>query len=490
MPRPWMILFIAALAACRAPVSVGPPGVEPPGPAPRAEVWVDGSARVGGDGSRARPHRGLVEALAGAPRPATVRVAPGLYAGPFVLPPGVRVEGVGATTVLYVEGLGTVARAEGGAELVGLVLQGGAWGLEGAGPLRLEGVSFSGQREGAVRLTEGRLVARASRFEAGVSESVGLRLEGRVAAEVRDSAFAGPYRDAVRAEGGAEVLLEDVRFQGPVTAVRQEGGRTHLTRVSVEGGRGPAVWVVEGAVRLESVAVTGHEFGLATHGAEVEARDFTSVRAERAGLALVRTRGRLEGIVVRDSGRFGGLQLVDSEVSLTGFRVDGADAYGLHASRGRLTARDGVLTRLRSSEGVFGDGLHLRGVIAEVEGLTVRGAPGAGVLAAQGAEVRLRDVSLSGCQQAGVVVETLASVRADGVEVSGSAGPALAVLRDGVLQVDALTSRGAAEGLLWAECEGETRVRLGRFQAEDSRGLSGPCVERLESSPVAPVTRP
>jgi len=45
--------------------------------------------------------------------------------------------------------------------------------------------------------------------------------------------------------------------------------------------------------------------------------------------------------------------------------------------------------------------------------------------------------------------------------------------------VDLLTASELTEGLLWAECEGSARVRLGRVKSENRQGLSAPCVEQL-----------
>jgi hypothetical protein len=469
------VLALLVIAACRSPSPAPSPVQEPP-TAP-AEVWVDGARRESGDGSRERPLRTLGEALALRPVP-TVHLAPGLYAGPFALPQGARLVGTGPTTVLHGEGGGPVARAEAGATLERLAIQGGSWGVEAAGALRLEGVGFSGQREGAVRLTAGQLVARAVRFEASVSETVGLSLEGQATAEVKESTFTGPWRRAVRTSG-AQVLLEGVGFSGAVMALDQEGGRVRLRRVTVEGGRGPGLLVREGTLHAEETAVTGHEYGLASYGATLEVRGFTSVKAERAGLGLTRSTGRLEDLRVRESGSFGALQLIDSDLEVRGFRVDGANAYGVVATKGRLRARDGTITRLHSSEGFTGDGLHLRGVNADIEAVQVSDVPGAGVLAAQGAEVVLRDVTLLRCKHAGLLVESLGRVKAQGLEVRGTGGTALAILQDGDASVDVLTASELGEGLVWAECEGSTRVRLGRVKSEDRRGLSAPCVEQL-----------
>ncbi|MDY7229247.1 DUF1565 domain-containing protein [Hyalangium rubrum] len=469
------LLALLLIAACRA--STVPPSPIPEPAAGLSEVWVDGARGESGDGSRQRPFRTLGEALALRPPP-TVYVAAGLHEGPFVLPTGARLVGVGPSTVLYVEGREPVARIATGASLERLTIQGGGWGVEGAGAVRLEEVAFSGQREGAVRMTAGRLVAKESRFEASISETVGLALEGPVTAEVRESTFTGPFRRGVRV-AGAEALLEGVGFREAVMALDQEGGRVRLRRVSVEGGRGAGLLVRDGTLQVEEVTVTGHEYGLASHGAKLEVRGFTSVRAERAGLGLTRSTGLLEDLRVRESGSFGALQLVDSDLEVRGFRVDDVDGYGVAATKGKLRAREGNISRVRSSEGFTGDGLHLRGVEADIESVEVREAKGAGVLAAQGAEVTLRDVTLRGCENTGLLVESLARVKAQGLEVRGTKGTALAVLRDGEVSVDVLSASGLEEGLLWAECEGATRVRLGRLKTEDRRGLPAPCVETL-----------
>jgi hypothetical protein len=91
--------MILALCTCQraAPREALPPG------GTRTHVWVVAGRPVPGDGTRERPLHSLAEALA-RPGPLTVHLGGGTYLGPFTLPEGVRVEGLGSDSVLSVEG--------------------------------------------------------------------------------------------------------------------------------------------------------------------------------------------------------------------------------------------------------------------------------------------------------------------------------------------------------------------------------------------------
>jgi hypothetical protein len=472
-----MILFLTF------PVRASAGGVIAPAePSPPAEVWVDGSKKGRGDGSRARPFASLSEVLArglGGGAPVRVHLAPGRYAGPFVLPAGLELVGAGEGSVLHGEGTEPVIRAPGGIRLKGLALEGGSWGLEAGGPVRLEAVRFRGQGTGAVRVEAGHLTVVGGGFDAKGPGGGGVLLVGGSRAEVRGATFTGAFKRGVEARN-AEVEVEAVRFRGPLTALYQEAGRVRLRNVSVEGGSEVGLFVQRGTLRLEDVTVTGHEFGLQSMKATLEGRGFTSVRAARAGVALVGSQAELEDTVVLGSGGYGGVSLVASETVLRGLRVDGAEEYGLMAMRGRLRLERAVITRLKTSDGEAGDGLHLRDTRVEVEGLVVREAAGVGVLAAQGSQVVLREVSLESCREAGVWAETLARVTATGLEVRGSGGPALVAMVDGVLRVDALTVRDNAAGLVMADCEGATGVTLGRVTGQGKE--TGPALACVAGS--------
>lgn len=485
-----MLRCLLMISCLTFPACHATPGVIPPGePAVRAEVWVDGRGREAGDGSRARPFASLSEALARVPGGASsvrVHLAPGRYPGPFVLPAGLELVGAGEGSVLHGEGAGPVVRAPEGVLLRSLALEGGSWGLEAAGPVRLEAVHFRRQGAGAVRVEAGQLTVVGGTFEAEGTGAVGVLLVGGSRAEVREAAFTGSFRRGVEARD-AEVELESVRFRGPLTALYQAAGRVHLRRVMVEGGRQVGLevglFVQRGTLRLEDVTVTGHEYGLQSMKATLEGRGFTSVRAARAGVALIGSQAELEDTVVLGSGGFGGVSLVASEVVLRGLRVEGAQEYGLSATRGRLRLERAVITGLTTRDGDAGDGLHLRGAQAEVEGLVVREAAGVGVLAAQGSQVVLREVSLESCREAGVWAETLAHVTAVGLEVRGSGGPALVALEDGVLRVDALTARDNAAGLVMADCQGATGVTLGRVSGQGVEPEAGAGLACVVASP-------
>ncbi|MBU8894339.1 DUF1565 domain-containing protein [Corallococcus sp. M34] len=300
--------------------------------------------------------------------------------------------------------------------------------------------------------------------------------------EVRESEFVGPYRRAVRLRGGGRARLQDVRFEGPETAVGQAGGRVDLEDAVAEGGRGPAFNVVEGALSLNRVRVLGHEYGLTSMRAKVEVHDFTSVRAARAGLGLSASEAVLDDVMVLSSGNLGGVQLTDSRVSIRGLRVDGAAEYGLVAVRGTLRLREGAVSRVHSAAGDTGEGLHLREVAADVAGLEVRDVEGACVWAAQAARVLLRDAVLRGCHQAGLSVDTEARLEANGVSVSGK-GHALTAMNRGVLSVDGLRVEDPTEPLLWAECGSGTKVVLGRIHASNHEGAQVTCAESLRKDP-------
>src|SRR5438477_326465 len=83
-----------------------------------------------------------------------------------------------------------------------------------------------------VELCVGELQLSRGDVRATLSEVAGVSVTGGKA-RISDSAFTGPFRRAVRAEGAApEVTVERTRFVEAVTAVQLVGARGHLRGLS------------------------------------------------------------------------------------------------------------------------------------------------------------------------------------------------------------------------------------------------------------------
>nr|WP_128795162.1 hypothetical protein [Corallococcus coralloides] len=465
-----------------------------PSPRPQAagELWVDRAAS-NGDGTRERPLRSLADALA-RPGPKRVHLAAGRYEGPFRLPEGTRLVGEGSSTILIAADPGPpVVEASGDTALESLAVEGGGWGLEARGPVRVHSVTFRNQARGAIRLGAGPLEGRGLRFEAGAgsqaSVTVGVLVEAGTAGAsapsliLRDSAFTGAYDRAVRVRGGATVRLEGVDFQGPRMALSQDGGVVEVERARASGGTGTAFSTVGGALTLVDVRVRGHEYAVTANQARLSVRGFRSEHATRAGMGLTATTGLLEDVTVKDAGNYGALQLTASDLEVRRFRLEGSREYGVVALQGRVRLRDGVIQGVSTADGLAGDGLHLRQVEADVDTVTVEGAKGTCVLATQRARATLRDARLSGCGLAALAADSKATLESRNVDVRDTPGSILLAIEEGQLQVEHLTAKDARGELVSTDCEGQTRVRLRHVDAGTRRGLGSPCVQLDARSP-------
>jgi hypothetical protein len=437
---------------------------------------VDAQAKDGGDGSAARPLRHLEEALAQASPRRLVHLSSGLYPGPFLIPDGTEVLGAGTAVLTAPSGV-TVVEAQGAVSLSHLLVQGGTLGLHGAGQLHLEEVRFSGQRGGAVSLAgEGSLFAHAVLFEASVSGAVGVHLEAKGRAELVSCTFEGPWQRGIEALEPGHLSLLTSGFRGAVTALHLRGGAAVLDDVRVLEGRGPGLYVSGGTLLLHRVQVTGHEYGLLSGaGAVVEAEDFTSTGADRAGVGLVQSKAHFLGLTVLRAGTFGGLQSVSSLVTVEGLRVEDTSGAGVSTRDGKLRLLGAVVLRTRDVDGSSADGVQLRGGEASVRNLSVRDTAGACLLAAEGADVGLVHATLERCHTAGLVSETRAHLVASDVSVLSAGGPGAVATSDAELTLRGFRAE-ATDGVVWAECADGARVTA--LQVEGALPLL-PCLERL-----------
>jgi hypothetical protein len=451
---------------------------------PTLELWVDVQGPEGGDGSPARPLRRLESALRAPAQRRLVHLAPGVYAGPFRLEDGTELVG-GSAAVLTAPADVPVLEAHGSVRLVRLLVQGGALGVLASGRLELQAVRFSGQRKGAVLLAEaGTLRAEAVLFEASVSGGVGLLLQQGAMAELEGCTFEGPWQRAIDAATPARLRVTKSSFRGAVTALQQKGGAAELADVTVAEGRGPGLYVAAGTLVLTRVSVTGQEYALLTGtGAVVEARDFTSRRADRAGVGVVKARAHFQGLTITEAGSFGGLQLISSEVQVQGLRVEDAQGTGVSLRGGKLELTDGVVLRSRDADGSAADGVQLRGGQARLQALSVDGATGACLLAAEGAHVLLSQATLQHCHTAGLVAEADAHLQASDVTVLSSDGPGAVATGEGELVLQRFRTL-ATDGVVWAECAGGAQVTA--LEVEGALPQL-PCVQKPAEQPPVVV---
>jgi hypothetical protein len=192
-------------------------------------------------------------------------------------------------------------------------------------------------------------------------------------------------------------------------------------------------------------------------------------------LALVASRGDLRDIQVLGAGTFGALQLLESDVRLRRFGLQDSAATGLVLDSGRLFAAEGSIVRTRADDPDLGDAVHLRRGEVELRTLRVRAAAGVGLLAAQRARVKVRDLELERCQTGGVLAEGGAQLALRGVRVQHGAAPAVALLRRAEAELEAVSAPGSSE-LLWADCADGVRARVGFGISPRDYALGAACV--------------
>jgi hypothetical protein len=469
------------LLACPSPLEAVKGTPSPPA-APLPTVWVDGSARSGGAGSREHPLRSLSDALAlAATRPTVVKVSTGLYQGPFSIPSGTRLEG-GRGVVLHADGPAAV-EAAGQVELIRLTVSGGTVGLVASGEVSLEDVEVSGQRELGIRLESGTLRMRGGRIQATVSETVGLAMNGSGSATLDGVQLSGPFRRAIELRGGT-FRGQFLHFLGPVTGLFVVGGRAELRASQLSGGRGPAIFVSQAAsLTLREVTVLGHEYAVQSgSGAEVEISTLISVRAERAALGLVNSQARLSDLLVVQSGSFGAVQLVGSRTELDRLWAISPLSAGVAVRTGSLRARNVIISRVRADDRLGGQGVELDSTEAELSDLEVAGAEGTG-LVARGSRVKLHQAILSDCLWGGVAVTNDSRAYLRSVEVRRGGQAAVSVSEGSELDADLLIAYGSPHPAVSADCAKGTKVKVRRLRGQLPTPLL-PCVSvtRLDAA--------
>lgn len=417
-------------------------------------LFVDERAADGGDGSKFSPYRRLQDALAGAQGAVVVDVATGMYEGPFELSADVTLRGRSDAVVLHAEGPHVVV-ARGGT-LERLMIQGGLTGLLAQGAVTVRNVGFSGQRQTAVEVIQGAVQGSQLRFDASVSETVGLLLKPGATADISNSSWTGPFRRGVDQQGGTS-QLRSVQFEDAVTAVHVRTGSSSVARASAKGGRGPAIIVNEADVTLSSVIISGHEYGvLVGKQGRLKARGLDIRNTERAGVASTAATLDLEAVSVQNGGSYGALQLTQSKVRLKKLKVSDASFAGVVINGGDVEVVDAQFDRIRNIDGSSGDGISVRTGRAKLKDIKVNGAEGAGVVCGNAAEVVLAGVAVNGALHGAFVADYKGKLTVRDAIASGAREAVFVAIEGASLSVDGArvetTMATAPPALLWVEC--------------------------------------
>lgn len=443
--------------------------------ADRPQRWVDTSARPGGDGSRERPFKQVPAEL---PDRVELHLVSGVYEGPFVLPAGARLEGHGEV-VLHAPAPTVVVAGE-DVTLVHVSVQGGNVGLRAGGDVHLDRVHVSGHRQTGVEVLPGAHVD-AQRLEVvgTIAESVGVQAN-QATVELSGGVFSGDLKRALEVKGGS-VAARDTKSEGGNTLLNAQDASVTIERATATVGRGPAVFLSGGTARVEGLLVEGHEAALLAKGVtRLEVLHLRSRRPAWAGVVLQSTTGTLRDVNVTRAGPGGGVQAMDSDVTLEDVTVHQANAMGVFVRKGkaklvRLTI-EGVDGESDGAGGrALGDALMLRDAVVQVDEVTVRDVEGSAIYASAFADVTVGRLT---CERSGgglAFIERGAVVKARELTSRGSMGAAVLVPDTARLEVGTLVVRGAGEGPIFASCDGGASVVIGTLESTLEQPDS-PCV--------------
>lgn len=433
-------------------------------------IWVDAYAPLEGDGTAERPLKRVPRSI---PAGVTLRLRSGLYAGPFVLEEGARLEGRGEV-VLTGEAGQTVVTAS-GAAVEGVSIQGGAIGLEASQRVVMARVRFSGQRRLAVAV-HGQLTMSQAKLEATVEGIDGVGVDRGASLELWASHFSGGFRRAVWTEGGA-IDLRSVSAAGAKTLVHAIDGTSRLSSLSSGQGSGPAFFFAGGSVVLEGAEIVGHEYSVQL------------ARGVDAHLSFLKASGGMESCVSAVSAQLtlfrstfsrcgpgGALSLLDSRSTTSEVEINSARDLGIFLSGGQAALRSVRIGGVTASGPSLGDALHVRDARVEGESLMVSDVEGSAVFATASAEVRLQVLEVERARHSTLFVERSARVTLGAVRVRGGGGPALVVPDAAYVRLDSLFVAGGSEPPVWADCGAGAEVELGRLESTVPQPRSR-CVE-------------
>jgi nitrous oxidase accessory protein NosD len=250
---------------------------------------------VESDGSSSRPFAGLQEALSRAPRGALLRLEPGTYQGPFVVPRPIVLSGAGSEKTRLTappDANAPVIASDGNAlELRELTVEGSAMGIAVARTsLRLGNVLVRGQSQVALSAVgadvdiEGGAV---SSIAAGRSGK-GIVLEGGTLG-MRGTVLREAGRRAIELHG-TKASLTALDAAGSAVSILQalEGSEATVEGGSFQRTGGPALYGAASQLVVRGARISGAEYGVLVYRkGHLELRDTRIYDTAVAGVALV-----------------------------------------------------------------------------------------------------------------------------------------------------------------------------------------------------------
>jgi hypothetical protein len=366
-----------------------------------------------------------------------------------------------------------------------VTIRGGSVGvLSQEGDVYLEDVRLAGQSQAGLLLARGEAKATRLEVRGGGAETRGVWVQHDAQAELALARIEGTFRRGVQVNEGGQLVLEDSSVDVGETAVHASHATLRFERVELRSRRGPVLFLAGGSARLAQVKVSEGEYGILVRDlGRVDAEDLTVMRSARAGVALVRSQLRAQRFNVSASGNLGAVQSVEGEVALENFQVSDAVAYGVIAVGGKLRLTEGSVSAVQvDSSGDAGEALHLSRARADIRNFHVRNAWGPCVLVLEGARARMEGLVLESCGGPALQVTTHAQVDARNGRVDGATGPAVALGDGALLALDSWSLRRIDAPPLTVDCDGTTRLFLGRLTPAEARP-SERCVRPLREVP-------
>jgi len=424
------------------------------------------------DGSAARPFAGLQQALSRAPSGALLRLAPGIYEGPFVVSRSVLLYGAGPDETRLVgapQARAPVVASDGNAlEMHDLAIEGAAEGIAVARTsLRLANVQIRGQSEIGLSAASSEVdVEGGGVSSVGAGETgKGIVLRGGTL-RVTGTSFRQAGRRAIELHGAKANLVGLDGSESAVSIVQALDD----SEATVEGGTfqrigGPALYGAGSRLVVRGAFVSRAEYGvLVFRRGRLELRDAHISDTAVAGAALVLSNGEVSGTTIERGGTEGGLSITSSSdvVRLDKNRIGEPGSMGLHATNATIVAADNVFSgAILDAQGDLGDA-----IFAVESDLTLlrngfEGNAGSGTTLVR-SQAHLVGNRFTSNGRAGLVLLDRSTAKAQANEFTKNRGPAVSVAE----RSHALVSRnrfadsGTAE--VEAPCGGGGEIDLRR----------------------------